>query len=121
MSFVEYKELKGTTKKVGRSNIIITNYRSVLKDARELLEFLRKNNFYIFKNEWSPSTKSYYIEADNDIFILDIRISNHSKPEWEDQYITIQYNSVLSSINANILDKNDLKNIYAYLSIIIKS
>jgi hypothetical protein len=109
------KKFIGTPIKLGRNYIFKGRYQSVLKDSRNIVEFLEINGFGISKNEFSPSTKSYYIEADNENIFFEIRVSNHTKPGEDNTYnvliIKDGYNQTLD-IKANILDKSDLKLFY---------
>jgi len=109
------KKFIGTPIKLGKNYIFKGRYQSVLKDSRDIVKFLDSNSFDVSKNEFSPSTKSYYIEADNENIFFEIRVSNHTKPGDDNVYnvLTIKdgYNKTLD-IKANILDKSDLKLFY---------
>lgn len=113
---------KGDPIKVGRGEIVKTLYRSSKKDWTEFISYLKLKKIDIIKRDSSPATKSYYVEGANadDTLFLNVRFSNHTKPEdGKDYYSIVVKDSLMNGaidIDANILTREDLKLLYDTLN-----
>lgn len=117
-----YKTAKGTIKNIGRKKIIVSRYPNVKKDSVKLYEYLVANKFEFFKYDYSPTTKSYYFEAENENIIINIRVSNHTKPD-ETEYKFLEIQPFLNYMNfqSSVVNKIDFDEMFSYLTTLVNS
>ena len=101
-------------------SIDFTNYKSALTHRNKIASFCKINSiFYEAGN--STQTGSYYIEIGTNDFTIDVRLSNHTKPDQEKNNViaATQHENGHTYIEISILCPADFKAAFTYLKSIL--